>query len=114
MRSRIESYIPIALEAVRTTSISDNHDNVPTQFNGYIASFGASIRQAGLVATVLFYENSSGSEQDRSKVIKAIEYILGRELVRDGRAVVARDDVDDAAVALKLAVRTFTLKKDLK
>jgi len=112
MRSRIESYIPRALEAVRETEIADRDGIVPSQYNGYIASFGASIRQAGLVATVLFYENSSGSEQDRSKVIKAIEYILDKKLVRDGKAVVSRDEVDDAAVALKLAVRTFKMQKD--
>ncbi len=112
MRSRIETYIPLALEAVRRVHIADSHGNVPSQFNGYIASFGASVRQAGLVATVLFYQNSSGSEQDRSKVIRAIEHILGQEIIQNDIAVVNRDEVDDAAVALKLAVRTFNLTKD--
>jgi len=114
MRSRIEAYIPAALEAVRGVEIADKNGIVPSQFNGYIASFAASIRQAGLVATVLFYENSSGSEEDRAKVIKAIERIMGASLVSGGIAQAERDRVDDAAVALKLAVRTFTLKKDLE
>jgi len=115
MRSRIEAYIPAALEAVREVEIADKDDIVPSQFNGYIASFAASIRQAGLVATVLFYENSIGSEKDRAKVIKAIERIMDASLVSAGGIAQAeRDRVDDAAVALKLAVRTFTLKKDLK
>lgn len=110
MRNRIENYIPKALEAIEKFDIA-NSGEVPKQFNGYIASFGASIRQAGLFATVLFYANEqSNAEKDRKKVIKAIEYIIEDEIVKNNRVEQSmRAKVEDAAVALKLSVRTFKL-----
>ncbi|MDY0403680.1 type III-B CRISPR module-associated protein Cmr5 [Sulfurovum sp.] len=111
MRKQIETYIPKAMEAIVQTGISNEQGEVSKQFNGYIASFGASIRSAGLLATVLFYQNEqSKSEKDRTKVVKAIEYIIGHSIIEDG--YVSKDTrakVEDAAVALKLSIRTFKL-----
>ncbi len=117
MHKKIDKYIPKAIEAIEEVGICDKDGVVPSQFNGYISSFGASIRQAGLVPTYLFYGNAnSNSEEERSKVIEAIEKILGKELVIDGKQnpAVSRRDVEEAATALKLAVRTFKLAKDRK
>jgi len=110
MRKQIESYIPKALEAIEKFHIANNGE-VPKQFNGYIASFGASVRQAGLLATVLFYANEqSNAEEDRKKVVEAIEYIIGEKIIKNNRVEQSmRTKVEDAAVALKLSVRTFKL-----
>jgi len=110
MRNRIENYIPRALEAIEKFHIANNGE-VAKQFNGYIASFGASVRQAGLLATVLFYANEqSNAEEDRKKIIEAIEYIIEDEIVKNNRVERSiRAKVEDAAVALKLSVRTFKL-----
>jgi len=112
VRKRIESYIPKAVDAIQSTGIAQN-GKVPRQFNGYVSSFAASVRQAGLVPTVLFFTaQTDRTEADRGKIVEAIETILGQPIV-DGRGrqnrAVTRDMVDDAATALKLAVRTFTL-----
>lgn len=111
MRKRIESYIPKALKAIEKFDIVNNNGEVPKQFNGYIASFGASVRQAGLLATTLFYQNTKNTEEDRSKIIDAIEYIIDEPIVTHNNTVdkKTRQKVEDAAVALKLAVRTFKL-----
>ena len=111
MRKQIESYIPRALEAIKRFEIATNNGEVPKQFNGYIASFGASVRQAGLLATTLFYQNTKNTEEDRSKVIDAIEFIIEQPIVTQENRVEknTREKVEDAAVALKLAVRTFKL-----
>ncbi len=110
MRNRIESYIPKALEAIEKFQIANNGE-VSRQFNSYIASFGASVRQAGLLTTVLFYANEqSNAEEDRKKVIQAIEYIIEDEIVKNNQVERSmRAKVEDAAVALKLSVRTFKL-----
>ena len=111
MRKQIESYIPRALAAIESQQIAKNGE-VPKQFNGYIASFGASVRQAGLLATVLFYANEqSASEEDRKKVVDAIEEIIQEPIVLQDNTVKkgTRQKVEDAAVALKLAVRTYKL-----
>ncbi|WP_456389970.1 type III-B CRISPR module-associated protein Cmr5 [Hydrogenimonas sp.] len=113
MRKRIETYIPKAIEAVKTCGIAKNGE-VPRQFNGYISSFAASVRQAGLAPTVLFFTaQTDRTEETRGKIVKAIEAILGQSILdrNNGRQnpAVTRDMVEDAATALKLAIRTFKL-----
>jgi CRISPR-associated protein Cmr5 len=112
MRSRVEKFIPIAIETIKSVGIAQEDGTVPKQFNGYISSFAASIRQAGLLATILFYGNAnSNAEQDRKKVIDAIEKIIQKPLMKNNRlGDVSRDEIEDAATALKLAVRTCKLQ----
>jgi len=106
MSREVEAYIPKALKAIKELKIADDKGEVAKQFNGYIASFGASMRQAGLLSTVLFYSNAnSNAEKEREKVVKAIEQIISpHELIQENRA-----KVEHAAIALKLAIRTYKL-----
>ena len=112
MKRRIENYIPQALAAIEYVKIPKDN-MIAKPFNGYIASFGASIRQAGLLSTVLFYTNSKNSEEDRSKIIDAIEYIIEEKLTSE---VTKKREIKlkvlDAATALKLAIRTYPQPKE--
>ena len=109
MNRQVEAYIPKALEAIESLNIVNDNGEVAKQFNGYIASFGASMRQAGLLSTVLFYSNAnSNAEKEREKVVKAIEMIIGYELDNHIKKS-TRADVENAAIALKLAIRTYNL-----
>ena len=108
-----QEYLKRALESVKEVGIYNEDKNcVPKEYNGYISSFGASIRQSGLLATILFFENSSSNAmQDRRKVLRAIEYIL--ELPQNSlRNNLNREKIETAAVALKLAIRTYKLEKN--
>jgi len=108
-----EKYIKRALEAVRAAGLyNENKNCVPKEYNGYISSFGASIRQAGLLPTILFFENTEASSaQDRSKILRAIEYIL--ELNPNSlKDYLDKAKIEEAAVALKLALRTYKLDKN--
>jgi len=109
-KRKIEAYIPRAIEAIEQLAIANNGE-VAKQFNGYIASFGASIRQAGLLATVLFYGNeNSNAEKGREKVVYAIEKMIEYRIVNDNQVDKGtRADVENAAIALKLAIRTYKL-----
>ena len=105
MKKRIENYIPSALNALEEVGIVKNGE-FPKEYNGYISSFGASIRQAGLLATILFYNaEESGATGDRKKIIKAIEKIIDVNNLQNHLDKKAQ--IEDAAVALKLAIRTF-------
>lgn len=110
-KRKIEAYIPKAIEAIEALDIANDKGEVAKQFNGYIASFGASIRQSGLLATVLFYTNANSSaEKEREKVVYAIEKIIGQTIVVDNKVDKAiRAKVENAAIALKLSIRTYTL-----
>ena len=102
-------------------SIANNAGEVPNEFNGYISSFGAQVIQSGLAPAVVFFEDKdANSNEDRGKIIKAIMQIMGltrgsmynhiknmnpSQMSETERAIL------EAAVALKLAIRTFKLKK---
>ncbi len=91
-------------------------------FGGYISSFGASLVQAGLLPTIIFFEGDSEAK-DRPLVIKALkkmmnlpdntkmsEYILikeqGESLRRcDSPAFISR--VVRCMTAMKLALRMY-------
>lgn len=115
-------------EIDKAKQAKDKIFEVDSEFNGYISSLGASIVYAGLLPTMVFFSTPGGSKVNRPAIIKAIEHILKensflennerlletiKELVQaDKNAELARlgDLIADAAVALKLAVRTYPEK----
>lgn len=91
-------------------------------FKGYISELGASIMQAGLLPSIIFYENSQSAQQDKKKIISAIVYILnsnfGYKISVDlSRYILSLSsaeekikllkDIEKAVVAIKLALRIF-------
>lgn len=128
MKKRIEKYLPRAIEIVKEVGIADEDNRVPSEFNGYISSFGAAIIQSGLKPAAAFFSNeSSRTEKQRSLVVKAVyklitdtrdEEIEAKSLFdhikqNEGRIRSLTEEIIDASVALKLAIRTYKkLKSD--
>lgn len=129
---RIQKMIPTAIDvADRELKIKSGSekDKIAGEFNGYISSFGASIISAGLLPSVIFFSQKGESASERHKIILCIQEILkkhGRpalnlikevkELysINDGNRETINlltSDIFDAAVALKLAIRTFPKSK---
>jgi len=124
--NRIDKMLPHAVYAVQNEIAKKGI--VDSAFNGYISSLGASITMAGLLPTVIFFSEKGGSQADRPAVVKSIIYILRQTgdlrndekltekllaLVRsNNNAELSRIEelVTDAAIALKLAIRTFPKK----
>lgn len=117
-KRRIEKYLPKAIKLIENGGFLKDKE-IPGVYNGYISSFGASIIQSGLLATSAFYENQqSKSEQNREKVTKVILKLID-EKANTGRLFdylqkkkitpELTDKIRDAAVALKLGIRTFKL-----
>ncbi len=95
-------------------------------FKGYISSFGASLAQAGLLPTIIFFEADSEQAKDRKKVIDALRLMLQEKYqVKNKRlalfileqrksGVLSQQkerellkDISDSMVAMKLALRMF-------
>lgn len=120
---RIEKMLPKAIDSVSNCIVSNG--TVDKAFSGYISSFGASITTAGLLPSLIFFSDRGGSQADRPAVIRAIESILkssgylsvNENLLEKVKNYVRANEsanmvrieelISDAAVALKLAVRTF-------
>lgn len=115
---KLDKLMPIALKAAE--SHLAQHGKIPKEYKGYVSSFGAMVR-TGLRPAVAFYESKSAdSAQNRSlltnallEIVKAyrddqktykslMEYVL-----ESSSPGLTKQDIMDAATALKLAMRTF-------
>jgi len=127
---RIQKMIPTAMD-VADRNLKNGQGQINKEFNGYISSFGSSIISAGLLPSVIFFSQKGESASNRHEVILCIEKILqqhgpiGHNIINEVKvlyqanpidhATISRltDSISDAAVALKLAIRTFPkTKKD--
>ena len=102
-----------AEEALKTSGIVNN-GNYDSVFKGYISGFGASLVQAGLLPTVIFYESGSDEARDRKNLVDALKVMLGINTEQLARFILERGMANDqtfinkvaqAMVALKLALR---------
>jgi CRISPR-associated protein Cmr5 len=97
---------------------------IPSAYNGYISSFGASIIQSGLMPTLALFENENNQDktkEDKSVLGKHILKILDKRHEDDsllryaiyyqGNQAILKQNIIDISIALKLTIRTFKLKK---
>lgn len=130
MNKKLDRLIPIALDAAKKI-LADGGDAISSEYNGYIASFGASVIQSGLKPAVAFNERSdSQSAKDKARLMNALLYMVktqNKEEIDDTAQKekllpyvlkTPPDDLNhlkrqilDSATALKLAIRTFKLVK---
>ena len=131
MNRRIERLIPIADEIVGRVMIHEN--KVKSVYNGYIASFGSSVIQSGMLITLYFNFKDNASEE-RKKLREALyeliisaypEYLEGINLdsgnllnlyqahlnVSSNLKKLTRD-ILEAAITLKLIIRTYERTDD--
>ena len=124
MKKISSSEIGRACEALKNSGIVDKDKGTYQKvFKGYISSFGASVAQAGLLPTIIFYENQSEQAKERTKVIIALKSLLEKEYQVESLAkhlleAKKADDknllveVSDAMVSMKLALRMFSEVKN--
>jgi len=70
MNEKINNLIPKAIQAIKNSGI-EKASVVKKEYKGYISSMGASIIQAGLLATLAFYQNDSGKKANSSNPVKS-------------------------------------------
>lgn len=126
------SLINNADSAIKKAEIVNAQGLYDKVFKGYISSFGASITQAGLIPTIIFFEAKSEQAKDRPKVIDALKLMLDDEYQVDSLAkylLTKRKDGEEsfkaeerqllkkittAMVAIKLALRMYKEKENKK
>ncbi|PID93471.1 MAG: type III-B CRISPR module-associated protein Cmr5 [Bacteroidetes bacterium] len=135
----INNYIPGAMKAIKEVGIANEEGIVQGVYESYIAGFGASIRQSGLLPTLIFFNNNEGKQGESSKWLRAILYVLEGETTDDDMDLIQyvikktkkteqanyrqtdldlyklhqiQSDIEHIVSALKLAVRTFNIAKD--
>ena len=116
-KRNIEAYIPKVLEVLDRT-FTDGV--VPSAYNGYISSFGASIMQSGLLPTLALFENTNASTKENKEYLS---YLIVQVLRGDSADVsllryvlnanqeFLKKEILDISIAIKLSIRTFKLDK---
>ena len=116
-KKHIEKYIPDAIN-VLDSIFTDG--KIPSAYNGYISSFGASVMQSGLLPTLALFESTTtGTKEDKSYLTSIILQILtGKEddisllhYVLDNNEELLKPKIMNIAIAIKLSIRTFKLDK---
>lgn len=133
MKKRIEKYFPAAIAAIKAVLQKGNDTNkISREYQGYISAFGASVMQMGLLPTLAVHADAgSDSAEDRRDLLKVLAHTLTGtssvpaelrsklehkedqlfEIAVHNRALqpALREHLLDAAVAVKLCIRTFEL-----
>ncbi len=135
MKEKINELIPSAMKAITESGIADSTGLVKKEFKGYIASMGASIIQAGLLATLAFYNSKGEKKADSWKLLNVvfklikpsanflmntngsflIKYIIEHPDYKDTNKKqrfvgYIEEEIMDAIIAIKLALRTFKIE----
>ena len=124
-KNRVDKYISSAVTALEECGIAKNGEIVKT-FRGQISSFGAAVTMGSFKQAVAAFSKdaqSGNSVISRSKLIEAIHYVIYKEKL-DAEKICKQvlqtpaSDINclkerylDAAVALKLAMNAYDLKK---
>ena len=123
MSKKISMMIPAAVEAVKNHLLDKEKGKVNDAYDGYIASFGTSILQSGLlVATAMFSDETKKDKTkgEKGRLMDAVLEVLKStnpefEAFQSLFALVyehqknklVRKNILDASVAIKLSLRTF-------
>lgn len=128
-KREVESEIGIAYEAIKAkdVKIADDSERVQKAYRSQISSFGAAVVTSGLRSAVAFYSQKGAASVDRTKLLKAILYVLKNsahgklyshydslnDVLDDAKTrpqkIRVRNDVIDAATAIKLAFNLYEL-----
>jgi len=124
-KSKVDALIPKAQEEIRAQGIYKD-GFIDNTFRGQISSFGAAVTMGSLLSAVAYFsKKGSGEEDGRPLLMKAIyalikghnapqgenslyEYV--KQEIRAGREDSVKEDVINAALAVKLAINLFNVK----
>lgn len=120
-KKRVDEYIPRACKALLVTRIVEK-ETIDASYKGQIASFGAMIATGSVLSAIALFSARGKTDADRTKLMKAIyavihgstgeiadnalfDYVQGEK--NRGKICFAKEEVTDAAIALKLAMNLY-------
>ena len=75
-KTRVNDGILYAKEAITKFGISNKKNEVQKTFRGQISTFGAAVTMGSLKSAVAFFAAQGNSDVDRSKLLKAMYYVI--------------------------------------
>lgn len=118
-KRRVNEFLFKAETAIVQCGIANN-GIVSSEFRGQISSFCAAVVNGSTAAAIATFSQQRGAAVDRGALIKAIGQILGvdpsstlfQHFQATSDKAAAREEILDAAVALKIALNLFHYSSD--
>lgn len=122
----INEEITWAYDALEKTEIAENGKIIKT-YRGQISTFGAAVTMGSLLPAIAFFSEDAKSSVNRSKLMSAILYVLkqkdssinakslfdyARQMKKSGDEGRCKEDILNAAIALKLAMNLYELEEN--
>ena len=120
----INQEIDAAYHALENVGIA-NDKKIDKTFRGQIATFGAAVSMGNLLAAIAFFSEKGSASVERQKLLAAIHEIVSkygsikdkgkdlydyvRKAMDDGEEETCKEDIINAAIALKLAMNLYHL-----
>ena len=75
MSKKVEKYFPCILKKVKEEFESEiNNSGIPSEYKGYISTFGAMVIQNGLIPALAYFEKTDTNEKgNRKKIVSVIK-----------------------------------------
>ena len=124
----INQEMQYAYEALSEAKIANDKGEIDKTYRGQISSFGAAVTMGSLLPAIAFFSKDAesgkkeGSEVQRSKLMDAVLLVLKKANVKDaadcrmlydyargGNEEVCKEEIVNAAIALKLAMNLYVL-----
>ena len=114
-KREVEQMIPVAYDALKSGIAESGKIN--SGFKGQIASFGAAVTMGSLLSAIAFFSKQGGSATERDKLLEDIWKVAKKtyglseksmfEYVRKNNTVETKEQIINAAIAIKLAMNLF-------
>ena len=120
-KNKVDSLIPAAYQALIDTGIAKDN-TINSAYRGQISRFGAAVSMGSLLSAIAFFKDKGNASVDRTKLINAMARVLGKkdlyayvlEQVKEDTTksaeMTCREEILEAAIALKLAMNLFVLE----
>ncbi len=113
----IEASIPKAIKLIQENSKIYNSElkQVPNEFIGYISSFAVSVTLSGSIQAIIFYSDKGSAKFHREEMLSVIASLMGvNNLLNHLKEnPLDKEKLLDSAIAFKMALRVFELKKGM-
>jgi len=81
MSKKVEKYFPCILKKVKEEFETEiNNSGIPSEYKGYISTFGAMVIQNGLIPALAYFEKTDTNEKgNRKKIVSVIKSFLNKK-----------------------------------
>lgn len=127
-KTMIDKMLPVAYTAIEKSGLSNN-GKVNKSYRGQISTLGAAITMGSINSAICYFSKDANndSEVSRSKLLKAIEYVLNNnsdtksnymnkdnglenyvlKITEPAELLRVKEDIMNASIAIKLAMNLF-------